>query len=374
MFAAAFLLLFSDLHTAVRSGELPRVKELLEKGTNANERDSLGGTALHDACWAGDVRMADLLLDHRADPNLRHLEGGSAPLHYAVITNHADVVELLLRRGADLRAKSATGATALHLAANRGFLPLVELLIARGLDPDTKDGAGNTALDEAAWKGEIDVARFLIGKGLDPAPALPAAAAKGHAEFVRMLLGAGARPEGRAVEEAVQNRHAGVIAAFLEKGARIDEAKLLHEGVMRGQLDLVKLLAGRRKRLDLGGYLADASLKGHAAVVEYLLELGADPNRRSKEGSTPLHDAALGGHVAAARALIGKGARVDAPDGDTGATPLHHAASWGRAEMVRLLLEKGANPKAVNRAGATAADVARSAGHTTLEGVLKQSQ
>ena len=100
------LLLFSDLHVAVRSGDLDRVRALVAKGVPVNERDSLGGTALHDAAWAGDLRMVQLLLDQKADPNLKHLEGGSTPLHYAIITNHPDVVDLLLRRGASLRAVS----------------------------------------------------------------------------------------------------------------------------------------------------------------------------------------------------------------------------------------------------------------------------
>ncbi len=93
------LLFFGDLHVAVRSGDADRVKALLDGGANVNERDSLGGTALHDASWAGDLKMAEMLLARGADPNLPHLEGGSTPLHYAVITNHPEVVELLLLKG-----------------------------------------------------------------------------------------------------------------------------------------------------------------------------------------------------------------------------------------------------------------------------------
>ena len=43
------LLVFADLHVAVRAGDLERVRAILDTGVKVNERDSLGGTPLHDA-------------------------------------------------------------------------------------------------------------------------------------------------------------------------------------------------------------------------------------------------------------------------------------------------------------------------------------
>ncbi|HYI95727.1 MAG TPA: ankyrin repeat domain-containing protein, partial [Bryobacteraceae bacterium] len=45
----------SDLHTAVRAGDIDRVRALLSAGASASERDALGGTALHDAAWSGEL-------------------------------------------------------------------------------------------------------------------------------------------------------------------------------------------------------------------------------------------------------------------------------------------------------------------------------
>ena len=90
-----------DLHEAVKSGDLEKVKPLVEKGVDINQRDALGSTPLHDAAWNGDTRMVGYLLDHGAEINARHSEGGSSPLAYAVIKNNIAVVELLLGRGAD---------------------------------------------------------------------------------------------------------------------------------------------------------------------------------------------------------------------------------------------------------------------------------
>ena len=72
---------------------------------NVNERDSLGGTALHDAAWSGEAAIVEILLDGGAHVNASHAEAGSTPLHYAVITNHMNVARLLLDRGADLKAR-----------------------------------------------------------------------------------------------------------------------------------------------------------------------------------------------------------------------------------------------------------------------------
>src|SRR5260370_2800152 len=85
-----------DLRQAVRAGDADRVRTLLQQGVPLNGIDSLGGTALHDAVWAGEGPIVAMLLDAGADVNARHMDAGSTPLHYAIITNRADIAAVLI--------------------------------------------------------------------------------------------------------------------------------------------------------------------------------------------------------------------------------------------------------------------------------------
>jgi ankyrin repeat protein len=94
---------------------------------------------------------------------------------------------------------------------------------------------------------------------------------------------------------------------------------------------------------------------GHAALVTFLLDQGADVNARARSaagygesgmpGTTPLHVAAAAGQAEIARLLIERGADVHATAGDQQLTPLAIAeavhADWiDRAEVAALLREK----------------------------------
>ena len=53
-----------ELHKAARAGDLKQVETLIADGVPVNARDSLGGTPLHDAAWAGEKDVAAYLIGH----------------------------------------------------------------------------------------------------------------------------------------------------------------------------------------------------------------------------------------------------------------------------------------------------------------------
>lgn len=98
---------------------------------------------------------------------------------------------------------------------------------------------------------------------------------------------------------------------------------------------------------------------GNAALVELLLEAGADPNLCDPAcGLTVMHDAAREGFIDSVRVLVAHGADTNLVDWK-GNLPLHLAAREGHLEVVRLLIGRTANPQARNYKGRTAHQLAR---------------
>lgn len=81
-------------------------------------------TALHVAAHCGHVRVAKLLLDRKADPNARALNGFT-PLHIACKKSRIKVVELLLKHGASIEATTEVIADSSSLSSIT--LPVVSL-------------------------------------------------------------------------------------------------------------------------------------------------------------------------------------------------------------------------------------------------------
>ncbi|KAM0522461.1 hypothetical protein ACHAPE_002051 [Trichoderma viride] len=110
---------------------------------------------------------------------------------------------------------------------------------------------------------------------------------------------------------------------------------------------------------DLDSALANAAYKGNIDLVRQLLDKGANVQAEeevvsdntehvmrkfngSREHASPLHAAALGGHLEIAQLLVNKGAEINATHGAAGSA-LHAAARGGHLDIVRFLVDRGAD-------------------------------
>jgi ankyrin repeat protein len=103
---------------------------------------------------------------------------------------------------------------------------------------------------------------------------------------------------------------------------------------------------------------------GGVACARALVERGADVDAHGRGWmtGTPLNSAAAGRHADVARLLLEGGADPDARQG-SGWTPLHSAAHNGDPDMVVLLLAHGADPAATNDEGVTVLSMAEQSGN-----------
>ena len=114
----------------------------------------------------------------------------------------------------------------------------------------------------------------------------------------------------------------------------------------------------------------DAAKKGNLAGVQAELDKGVDVNA-SGNGQSPLHLAAIMGHVGVAELLIASGADLEGTD-KYGNTPLHYAAHHGRKETTKLLITKGADVNVKRDDGNTPLDNATKYKHTEIIDLLRK--
>ncbi len=205
----------TPLHAATRYASPELARLLLEKGADPNARDEKGLTPLVLAVVRGRGQIAALLVDAGAKvPN--------EMLAQAVLKGRQDVLELLLRRDANVNVHLASGSTLLHDAALKGYDGIVTLLLAHRANVDIHNASGATPLHDAALNGKAATAGILLDHGAEinaretesGITALYAGASLGREDVVALLLDRGADPN------IASNRGASPLHAAIEGGSQ----------------------------------------------------------------------------------------------------------------------------------------------------------
>jgi len=115
-----------------------------------------------------------------------------------------------------------------------------------------------------------------------------------------------------------------------------------------------------------------AAYHGYADTVSFLIEQAkANPCKEDNRGNTALMGAIFKGHVSVAKQLVFADCDIDEENAQ-GQTALMFASLFDRQEIVSSLIEKGANPKHVDKAGNSVADIALSQGNYALAEALNK--
>lgn len=429
----------APIHFAVREGHTAIVRYLLQCGADptyrsyrfrdsllqmARERDygevvalieealaqryplSDAATALLEAAGEGDVEKVQALL--AADANLLRAsnETGETALHRACAAGHADIVRLLLDRGADIEAVKSDGFKAIHSALfhnRQGWIrqqqnPATDtlragrvagLLLERGAtytiflaavfgdmdavkkmlvaDPalaNFEDTHHRRPLSAAAWREDMDMVRLLLQHGADPSlpesecprgHALWIAAFRGHIEMARLLLEHGADPEASAESGNKALNHVRDQPDFykllVEHGAQPEESPRDQLQHAIADDDLAKAEEILREHEDLvndpaifwgEGILVLAARDRKLAMIDLLLRYGAKVPDVSKWGKSYYFK-----HLDIAKRLLAKGMNANHMNWQR-TTLLHDMAHDGELEKAQLLLEHGADIDAID--------------------------
>ena len=347
---------FNFLHEAVlKKGKLPEFKKV------SITKKVLGNACiapLHCACVNPDASHLREMLPLMDNIGYEDFDKWKA-VHYAAVCVSADPMKALCEHGANVNDVTKDKTTPLMLAAKRNRPEVVEFLLKKGANLDMKNRKGKAAMHYAAQYGSLEVLKVLFKhlskKTLEqPGPEkmtpLIVAATKGQLQAVELLLNQGANPKKRdklrrtALLQAVKNGYADIASLVIAHGANVNDPDSsknapLHYSIAYGWWQCTELLLDSGADVNATNDwklppLLVALLKGHFGLVKRLLEIpGVDVNCKDEEGRTLLSRSVDMLSTSTLEQmedlLLHRHADPNLPDLQ-GLTPLHHLARRGK--------------------------------------------
>jgi ankyrin repeat protein len=284
----------------IRKNEVAVAKTYFDK-SNANELDKEGDNLLMNAALYGSSEMMEILLKKGANPNLKNTDGETA-LMWSL--HDIEKTKLLLRYNADINVKSRSGNSALLIACVGAHqYEIVKLLIDNGANVLEKNGKKETALGRAAIFGDSTTLALLLSNGID----IEAGDATGLSPLIQAIFNV--------------NREGTIF--LLNNGADPDRVRAfgltaVTAAVTLNDLESIHEILKRTKNIntvDTEGIsaLMWAAYNEHdnTDIIQALLDRGADVNIKSKKGQNALSWAMLKGNTRTVALLKKAGAKLN---------------------------------------------------------------
>ncbi|MFT5233578.1 MAG: ankyrin repeat protein [Candidatus Krumholzibacteriia bacterium] len=376
-----------DLHEAALALDWERLATLAEPDPmQVNSFHAIGGSAMWAAARGGAGSQMWRVYQYGGDPDLTPQDGYS-PLRAALDLPDLATAEMtaaaLLSNNASANTVEPDLQTGLHLAAARGSSELVEIFIRKGADLDALDPQGRTAQDLAEQNGHSAAANILrnhsniprdfsaqkrtrdsneqpytvpdFGRISLPERSKFVGASHGRMAEIQRLTKVDPRyahsvatTDEAAVEAGAHMGNQDIVNMLLEFGASYD----LTTVVMRGDVSTLKSRLKAEPRLIHERGAHDFPMLWYPVIggellecTEILLDAGADIERQHFLGNTALHYAVLGGQLEMTALLLERGAdpnRISRKFSGDGITPLGLAEQRKHAAVAQLLRDRGA--------------------------------
>ncbi len=329
---------------------------LLVHKANVNQKDMYGDTVLHVATMANvPVNTLSLLVSNGASVNERNKEGVT-PLALAIETMHPEQVKFYSKSGADIYAEDMKGNTPLTKALESDSRKMLETLIT-GSNIAATDSSGNTALHIAIEKdAPLDYIRYLVDAGSD------VNARNKNGDSVLFVT--------------VQKNRRDAGDLLLEKNADIFATNTQNDSPLRlaltqgGEVQDWLITSKTLNSTDGSGntplhYAAEWHL--NEAIIA-LIQKGAKVDAVNGNGESAIYSAVRGGDDSPStiNVLVSNGLVIDSRNklgrDNLGNTPLHAAVKWNGFNNAKTLVALGVDVDAQNLSGKTAlSDACRSA-------------
>ncbi|KAF3236224.1 hypothetical protein TWF192_011501 [Orbilia oligospora] len=347
------------------------VKLLLKSGTKIIQTEKRDSTLLHQAVIHRRVENAKLILKEAkrrvclTDVLEANIGLNQKPLWWAAAFGSIEIVELLVKYGADLFTSNGAFQNAMHAAASNGHSHMILYLASIGLGANGCDSQWCEPLHLAVRASHFEAVKTLIDLGA----LVNATDNKGWSSLEEAAA---------LVEDNVK-----LVKLLLDNGADIesqdgDRISVLNRAVIVGNKEVVRELVSRGARTDTRNnmgrnILHECARHGRIEILKWLFEVGIEPKVDDLDrtiGMSPLYLAVENGHSDIVSALIKYGADVNLETAEGLWTPLHESVKKGYMDITEMLLSAGADPNAASDDGITCFHCCWRTGSTSLTSLL----